>query len=177
MMVVAALLVLPLVAVVPAQAATTWDVSGNYVVNFDYNGTGYPHDMTLAQNGADALSGNGGNPAGGAHVYTWVIDSGTVSGDAVTLTAHYTASADAVTPLTTMVMTGTIAGDGSMSGTWTDNYQNGDRSGTWMTTGGNAVTKPSTSFTKDQCKKDGWKSIPGHVFKNQGQCVSYVQTN
>ena len=29
---------------------------------------------------------------------------------------------------------------------------------------------------KDQCKKDGWKSFNNPSFKNQGQCVSYVNT-
>ena len=28
----------------------------------------------------------------------------------------------------------------------------------------------------DQCKKDGWRSY-GDVFKNQGDCVSFVVTN
>ena len=40
---------------------------------------------------------------------------------------NYTATADAVEPQTTMNVTGTIASDGSMSGTWTDNYQAGER--------------------------------------------------
>ncbi len=29
----------------------------------------------------------------------------------------------------------------------------------------------------DQCKKDGWKTFNNPTFKNQGQCVSYVQSN
>ncbi len=134
-----ALLVLPVGIATQAQAATTWNTTGNYVVNFNYLGSDYAHDVTLAQDIADNLTGNGGHPAGGPHVYTWVIDSGAVSGDSINLSAHYTASADAVTPLTTMTMTGTIANDGSMSGTWSDNYQGGSRSGSWMTTSGNAV--------------------------------------
>ncbi|MFA6269939.1 MAG: hypothetical protein WC657_01900 [Candidatus Paceibacterota bacterium] len=37
---------------------------------------------------------------------------------------------------------------------------------------------PTTTPTnKDQCKKDGWKTFNNPVFKNQGQCVSYVQAN
>ncbi len=31
---------------------------------------------------------------------------------------------------------------------------------------------PPTS--KDQCKNDGWKTFNNPVFKNQGDCVSYV---
>lgn len=30
---------------------------------------------------------------------------------------------------------------------------------------------------KDVCKKDGWKAFNSPVFKNQGDCVSYVQSN
>jgi hypothetical protein len=30
---------------------------------------------------------------------------------------------------------------------------------------------------KDQCKKDGWKTFNDPFFKNQGDCVSYVQSN
>ncbi len=29
---------------------------------------------------------------------------------------------------------------------------------------------------KDQCKKDGWKTFTNPIFKNQGDCVSYVET-
>lgn len=31
--------------------------------------------------------------------------------------------------------------------------------------------------TKDQCKNDGWKKFNSPSFKNQGDCVSYVQSN
>lgn len=32
-------------------------------------------------------------------------------------------------------------------------------------------------YNKDQCKKDGWMTFYNPVFKNQGDCVSYVQSN
>jgi len=32
-------------------------------------------------------------------------------------------------------------------------------------------------IAKDECKKDGWKTFNNPTFKNQGQCVSYVQAN
>jgi hypothetical protein len=49
---------------------------------------------------------------------------------------------------------------------------------------GNKVTACSTRVapavvSKDQCKKDGWKSVSranDSAFKNQGDCVSYVET-
>ncbi|MDP2933653.1 MAG: hypothetical protein Q8N81_06010 [bacterium] len=34
----------------------------------------------------------------------------------------------------------------------------------------------TTPLTKDACKNGGWASFT-HTFKNQGQCVSYVQAN
>ncbi len=31
--------------------------------------------------------------------------------------------------------------------------------------------------TKDECKEEGWESFESLTFKNQGECVSYVQSN
>ncbi len=124
--------------VTQAEAATDWDVSGNYVINFEYLGGFYAHDLILTQDGSDMLTGSGGHPAGGPHVYTWIITSGSVVNDTVTFTANYTASPDAVVPQTTMIVSGAIASNGTMSGTWTDNYQGGTRGGAWTTTSGNA---------------------------------------
>ena len=111
-------------------AAPAWDVAGPYTVAFEYQGTDYAHDVTLAQSNTGIVTGNGGSPVG-ANVYTWMITSGSVSGDVIDFTANYTATADAVTPLTTMHVIGTVASTGVMSGTWSDNYQGGVRSGTF----------------------------------------------
>lgn len=127
---------------VPALAATpNWNTSGAYVVAFTYLGTDYAHDMTLVQDGAGLLTGSGGSPSG-SNVYTWVITSGSVSADTIDFFANYTATADAVTPQTVMHVTGTIAPNGSLSGTWSDNYQGGERSGTWSSTSGTATALP-----------------------------------
>lgn len=121
-----------------AQAAPMWDTTGSWVIAFEYLGGTYPHDMTLSQDGLGNLTGNGGHPAGGPHVYTWVITSGEQDGSTIEFYADYTASADAVVPQTTMHVVGTIAPDGTMSGTWSDNYQGGLRTGTWTSTSGMA---------------------------------------
>jgi len=133
------MLVFPLAIALPAFAiGPNWNVTGSYVVNMNYLGTDYPHDMSLTQDGVGNLTGNGGSPAG-ANVYTWVVTAGSISGNTIDFLADYTATPDAVTPQTTMHVIGTIAPDGSMSGTWSDNYQGGARSGTWVTTSGNAI--------------------------------------
>lgn len=121
-----------------ANAATpNWNTTGSYVIAMKYLGTDYLHDMVLSQDGSGNLAGTGGSPAG-AQVYTWVITSGAVGGNTIAFTANYTATADAVTPQTILNITGTIAANGTMSGTWSDNYQAGTRSGTWTTTSGRA---------------------------------------
>jgi len=137
------LFILPL-ATLPAAAQTTvttpnWNVAANYVIALNLQGTTYPHDMSLTQDSSGNLTGNGGSPAGGPYAYTWVVTSGSVVGNTMSFSANYTSSTDAVTPQTTMLASGTIATDGSISGTWSDNYQGGARSGTWSTTSGHAL--------------------------------------
>lgn len=43
------------------------------------------------------------------------------------------------------------------------------------TMSGPVLVGPPTN--KDQCKKDGWKAFNNPTFKNQGDCVSFVQSN
>lgn len=119
----------------PALAIEPWDVSGNYDIDFNLTGdpTIYTHDASLAQTGP-AVSGSGGYPSVGPQTYSWVITSGSVSGNSITLTMDYTLGAIG----TTMNMIGIIAPDGSMSGTWSDNLGGGTRTGDWSTSAGNA---------------------------------------
>ncbi len=116
----------------PAFAATDWETTNNYIVAFNLTGdpTLYSHDMFLTQDSSDNLSGNGGYPAGGPFSYAWTIDSGTVVGNTINISMHYTLGA-----VCTMTMTGTIAPSGTMSGTWADNC-GGPRTGDWTTTSG-----------------------------------------
>jgi hypothetical protein len=132
-----------------AHAATpNWNTSGTYVVAFNYLGSDYAHDVSLTQDANGNLTGNGGSPVG-ANVYTWAITSGTVSADSIDFYANYTATPDAVTPQTVMHVSGAVALDGSMSGTWSDNYQGGSRSGTWATTSGHALALAGTLAAED----------------------------
>jgi hypothetical protein len=143
-------LVLSFVGIQPerSRAATTWDVSGDYVINMNYDGTDYSHDVSLTQAGDDSLTGNGGSPAG-ANVYTYTLNSGSVVDNTINFTANYTATADAVSPQTVLSVEGTIAEDGSMSGTWSDNYQGGERSGTWESISGLASGLPGSLAAED----------------------------
>ncbi len=138
-------LVLPVFAVAPA-----WDTTGSYIMTMEYNGSDYNHDMTLVQDGLGNLTGNGGSPVG-ANTYLWTINSGTVVGNEIDFTANYTATPDAVTPQTMITAEGTIAPNGTMSGTWSDNYAGGERLGTWSTQSGTATgilpgTMPAEDF-------------------------------
>lgn len=129
-------------------ASPNWDVEGSYIVQMNYLGTDYAHDMTLTQNNLGELDGTGGSPTG-FNVYTWDVTSGTVSGDTIDFYANYTATADAVTPQTVLHVIGTVASSGAMSGTWSDNYQGGDRSGTWVTSSGTAEMLIATLAAED----------------------------
>lgn len=161
-----------------AAAAPLYDAEGSWVIAFDYLGTPYAHDLTLVQDGAGALTGDGGYPAGGPHAYEWTIDSGVVDGNTIHLETHYTLGA-----VCDMTIDGVVAVDGSMSGTWSDNCD-GARGGTWTSTSGAATLIPVVPVavvptTKDQCKKGGWMTLvdsAGNSFKNQGDCVSFVAT-
>ncbi len=127
------------IASTAVQAATPdWDVSGDWDVAFEYGGSEYVHDLSLTQAANGTLTGAGGYPANAAHTFDWVLTSGSVSDDTIVFTADYTAGDGALDPLTTLNASGTIAGDGSMSGTWSDNYQGAERTGTWSTASGTA---------------------------------------
>ncbi len=134
-----ATLVAPLAMPIATHAASpTWDATGTFIVNMEYLGPQYAHDMSLTQDGLGNLTGFGGNPVG-ANVYTWVITSGTVSGNSIDFLANYTATADAVVPQTVLHIIGTIANDGTIGGTWSDNYAGGARTGALTTVSGAAL--------------------------------------
>lgn len=132
----------------PALAVNhpNWDATGEYVLDMEYLGSNYTHDLILAQDESAQLTGEGGSPAG-ANIYLWTVEDGTVSGDSIEFTAHYTATPDAVTPQTVLDVVGVIASDGTMSGTWSDNYSDENRTGTWTTISGVAEELPESTPT------------------------------
>jgi hypothetical protein len=62
-----------------------------------------------------------------------------------------------------IVLTGTVAGPGSVGDTFTMS--------------GSLTTRPPVATDKDQCKDGGWQHLgddQGRPFRNQGECVSFV---
>jgi hypothetical protein len=142
---VALALVLTLVFAVacPVAASPGWNVTGTWVFNYgEGNSYGSPYDLTLTQTGT-ALSGSAGYPAGTPppYQYTFSLTVGSVVGNAISWTATYASPVNADAVGCTLNVTGIIAADGTMSGTWTDNYpsSSGSRSGIWKTTSGQAT--------------------------------------
>jgi hypothetical protein len=117
---------------IEGELACEWDLTGVWELRFVY-GSNYDHDMTVTVHdvwGDGSFVGTGGYPAGGSYSITWTVD-GSVSDDAVEFTITYdppsTYEVDAV---------GTIAGDGTMGGTWSSNI---GQSGNWMSISGAAM--------------------------------------
>jgi hypothetical protein len=98
-------------------------LTGSWSMAFIYNGQSYPYRLDLTQMGRD-LTGSGNYPAQGQPSFAWTL-RGSVDGDAMQFTAHYTLGATA-----TMQVSGKIAPNGTMQGSWSDDYSGG-RQGTW----------------------------------------------
>ncbi len=129
-----------------------WNTNGNYTFDFEYLGGHYVHDATISgQTAGGNYTINGGYPAGGPHTYVW-NGTGNVTGSTVTNSVNYTVGA----PGTHMDMTGTIASNGTMSGTWSDNY-GGTRTGTWTTASGAAImVSPVSNIIVTPANTQGW---------------------
>ena len=109
------------IVAVPSDAYR-WNVLGDWVLEFDYKGGKYVHDMTVDS----SLEGTG---AAQFSSQTWTV-SGDVNGNAVDFTILYDSSTYEVYVL------GTISYDGKMGGTWSTNT---GQSGTWKSTYGTAT--------------------------------------
>ena len=119
---------------------TFWNVTGVSQLTFRLTGdtTDYTHHVTLTQNG-QSVGGSGGYPLTGGDQYHWNITAGSVVGNTISLTALYDLGASG----TVMHITGTIALDGSISGTWDDDF-GGARTGTFTAPAGS--TSPYTTY-------------------------------
>jgi len=135
------------VANAASSPTSTWDTTGSYIVNFSYQATSTAatstDNMSLVQDTSDNLTGNGTMSAG-TSTYSWIIATGTVVVNTINFSANSTATS---TPQTVLNMTGTIASNGTISGTWSDNFQGGARAGTWSTASGTAMAVPAATST------------------------------
>ncbi len=142
-------------------------------LNFDYKngghcGAGAPRFNVQTNQGTAFLGCAGGVQTSLGNGWTHVVF------DTAELAAAYTA-ADITNPSTATLQdlsiifdegTDTPAG-GTIGTPGTINIDN-------ISVNGDVVGSPTSPLNKDDCKKDGWKTFG--VFKNQGDCVSYVAT-
>jgi hypothetical protein len=115
-----------------AAGSSYWNVAGTYGINVtvDGNSTIYPETMILTQAGTGTITGASlGSPCSlGCADFT--ITSGSVVGSAITFVTG--------TPFM-ITLTGAIATDGTMAGTWADGVGGQGRTGHWATTSGEAT--------------------------------------
>lgn len=139
--------------------STGWSVSGTYMIDVEYLGVIYPENAVLTQSGTNI----NGTSLGGGPYPVFKIIGGSVDGNAITVVMTYGG-------LTTELK-GTIAADGTMSGTWMDKI-GGSRTGTWATTSGHATAThtgdmgwpglynptniPTFTFTTDDTGSGSW---------------------
>lgn len=142
-------------------AATNWELEAPTGVLFICGGGEYPHTIdTIVQDEDGNLEGTGSYDSDSN--YTWDLE-GTINVDVIEFTITYTNLAFG----SVYNLTGTIDEDGSVSGTVDSNCQ------TFTMPVGSLVAVANDPTTKDQCKKGGWEAFG---FKNQGQCVRFVET-
>ncbi len=112
---------------------TGWDVSGTYTIDLTLEGTDYVEYLVLTQT-ESGITGTYLALDEAGTLSRWNIDSGSVTGDQLTFSAHFQDDTGTVA-----TFSATIAPDGTLvAGTWADAAP-GTRSGAWMSTAGNAV--------------------------------------
>jgi len=141
---------------------TGWDVAGNYNIAITYSGTDYIHLTNLTQSGTSITGGQLVYPGN-----TKSVTSGSVVDNTIHIVAEYTENGPGI-----VTLDGTIAADGSMTGTWLDTWGELNRTGDWRTTGGlaekthtgstgwpglfNPTTVPAFTFTTDAYGSGSW---------------------
>lgn len=138
---------------------TGWDVSGTYVINVEYLGTDYPETLILTQV-EEVITGISLDTIPPGSFFT--VYGGTVIDNIIDIYANKGSLV--------VHMSGTIAADGSMSGSWEDEDP-GTRTGTWASTDGAAgktnigdtgwsqlftPTVPAFTFTTDEYGSESW---------------------
>lgn len=110
---------------------TGWDVSGSYTISLSDGVDNYVEYLVLTQTGS-GITGTFVALDEAGTLSRWNIDSGTVTGDQLTFTAHFQDNLAMVATFSATIS----APDGALvNGTWNA----GTSSGTWASTAGNAV--------------------------------------
>ncbi len=124
-----AMSMLPLFIALPAMASApaSWNTTGSYGINVNYLSVDYPETLVLTQSGSN-ITGTSLDTVPPSSPFT--VTGGSVSGNNIDI--------DASQGSLSIHMTGTIALNGSMSGTWAD-ITPGTRVGTWVSTSGAAI--------------------------------------
>ena len=140
-------------------AVTNWKLTAPTPLVFMCGGYDYDHTIqTITQAPNGNLTGTGSyDPNTG---YTWNLN-GNVIGNNIAFSITYTG----ISSGSIYNLVGVVAPDGSVSGTVDSNCQ------TFTMPAGSLV--PANPETSLQCKKSGWEN---YGFKNQGQCVRFVET-
>jgi hypothetical protein len=131
------ILVMMFASAAPVLAnAPSWNVSGTWKINVELSGTNYPETLVLTQAGT-YITGVSLNSVPPVFSAAFTISSGTVEGNIIIFQAAYDSNLSDID-----TFTGTIAINGSMSGTWADTPGFLGRSGTWASTSGQAIPQP-----------------------------------
>ncbi len=109
-------------------------ITGKYILSLNYLGTNHDHNMFLIEDDWGNLTGLGGNPTTGTYIYEWEITSGKVSGNTIDFYANLKSPPDALNPQTVMHIVGVTASNGTISGSWYDNYRGENRTGSFTAT-------------------------------------------
>jgi hypothetical protein len=130
-------------ALIPATALASgssyWNVAGTYSINVVYLGVTYPETLVLTQTGVGTITGASLGAPCSSGCANFTITSGSVVGDAVTFVA---------TAPFTVTLTGVIAADGTMAGSWADGAGGSGRTGTWATSSGAATFLDASTHAK-----------------------------
>lgn len=145
--------------------APIWDITGTWTFNDIYLGTPYVHTMTI--NTLDPVTGafSGTGFYNASPALTWTI-TGTEDGNTISFDLLTGGSVPGVH----LLGSGNVDSATMMSGTGTQSNLNPNNV-TWTAVG---QATPLISG-KNLCKNGGWMSF-GTLFKNQGDCVSYMVT-
>ena len=124
-----------------------WSLVGEWELRFTIDEVDYDHSMSITEETDTTFSGIGQSPA----EISWVVE-GTKDDNELTMLIDYEEPSPHI-----LEVEGTIADDGSMSGTWVNLYNN--NGGTWVSIDGSAILHICTRGANR-----GQGEVPASVF-------------